>query len=756
MRCPSCFLELAGTVPLTVCAVCGVPLIPNVEDVLRHKKFGIVKEVREAQISMAQDVMDLFEAPKPKVLLVEGGTGTGKSFAYLIPALLKLQEANTPIDDPDADVPAQFRVIVSTAKKILQDQLAKDVPMLLKKMGLEFVKWGVVKGKSNYACWKAAKDVPIEDRHEFELFVQVAQQKGKPADKADWPGETPVWWDDVSIENCSSACINYAHCRPHPAKWHLAITNHHVLAYDLAWGPGKMFAPYNTLVIDEAHKAVESFRGAFSSEMRFRYFERLTKQVENDSKLRDHIDYVEAKSYDERGNTHTITVDDLRAAIRGASRSFATLCATASRVANSKRQVDPRMFITELADFRNELGLTHLLTEDIGKAMFREHKATNREDDRTMLMRMNRLTRRLQSGVEFAETLIAFNEGAVGTEGNYVLSLESEKDRKGHEQRSLVLQPLEIGPIVGPKLAVIKNTVITSATLSMTDERERPNFDFRKEQFGMVDPKVPFDIVAKVYASPFDYDHHVLLYVPTHLPLPANYNDNLDARVTWIQEIADEVVKLCVEMQGDTFVLFSSAQDMNDIYAQCKYPLQAAQIPVVLHTSDAAQAQAAYLATPNSVLFGKKSFWEGIDIPGDKLRQVIITKLPFPHPMDPVVSALTDRYGGMNACFDRIMVPPMIDDVRQGIGRLIRTSTDKGVIAILDTRVWAGGGRNSARSVAHLDTVRKSKTPTHRGFGKQLVNSLGLKTKTNDFTILQSYVKYFFAKRVNARKQGAT
>ena len=714
MRCPSCELTLsAETSALEECTLCGGPLIANMDDVFKYKKYNIVRESRPAQLEMAQDIWNLLEREPSGTLWAEGGTGTGKSFAYLIPSLLKIQDQV--LSENANKKTGSRRLVIATAKKILQDQLARDIPMLLTKLHLGNVaSWGIMKGRSNYACWRAVRDVPEKDRRQFQLFVDECRQRRQPADKNLWVGLAPEWWDDVCIENCLSgtSCPDFEFCQPHPGAWNIVVTNHHILAYDLARGPGSLFGAYSTLVIDEAHNAIGAFRGAFSKELREKTFESLLKKLSKDDNLRECID--------DSGVTSALRY---RQKIENNGREFITLYRAALARADKNRQINPDDIVGDLENFAEKIETTIDLTRDLATNFV----SAKFGDDfyRAMSQRMQKFNRRLTTIQEFIAALLGFNKS---NDTNFVVTAE---------EKAILIQPVELGTIVGPELMKIPKKIITSATLAMADERGTPSFSFQQEQFGVTNAP---GAIAGVYPSPFDYDNHAVLYAPYDMPLPPKPDDPPEERAAWVDKIGAEIARLCELVNGDTFVLFSAKKDMLDVYAVTQPKLRVADIPIILHEGDAAAIKKKYDETPHSVLFGLKSFWEGIDIPGDKLRQVIITKLPFPHPFDPIVAALNRKYND----FNRVSVPPMIYDVKQGSGRLIRSKTDRGFVSILDPRIWTGGSGGKERQLGHLRSLAANPCFKPLSYGKRLFSSLGLNKVIYSFTTLETYAKHFF------------
>ncbi len=716
MRCTDCgiIIPFNKAPDLANCSICGVRFTPDARDILEHGKFGITKEVRPTQVAMARDIEEVFRQDHG-TLIGEGGTGIGKSFAYLIPALL-------------AD---GKRVIISTAKKTLQDQLSRDIPMLIKKMGIQNIKFGVYKGKSNYACWKLAQEVPLNDRSKFNNFVDKARRENRPADITHWKGSVPFWWSKISIDNCAigNRCAHFKECRPHPKNYHIVVTNHHLMAIDLKALPGTLFGPYNTLIIDEAHQAPEAFRSAYSRAITFKSLKRLQSALKMDDHLRGVVD-------DSGITSAAALVSGLDALVT----SFGDLHSKAAQTTGGGQIVDVRRIEAPLNDFQTQAdtyaGGLFLLLEDINRSYNDSHEDPDREDSPeklfAMLSRATRLHKRVASLVEFANDLTSRikkqNESAT-------LEFLTTCDDTG-----LHLQPLDIGKLIANPIGTVKHKIIMSATLAMGKD-----FEFSKQRFGLTDDlKAKHEVITeKIYPSPFDMAKQAVLYIPRHLPLPAHAGQPTE-RIKWIKALSTEIAQLLGATRGDAFVLFSARADMQAVIEELgPEHWDDAGLTLVEQEGEATATLNRFLDTPNSVLFGLKSFWEGVDVPGDKLKLVIIPKLPFPNPKDPLISALSEQAG--NSSFMQVMVPHMFFDMKQGVGRLIRTQSDKGFVAILDPRVWTGTG-NRTNHLKRMENI-ESQHPTRRkrlGYGKKLLDALGFTQVTDDFTIVQTWVKKFF------------
>ncbi len=718
MLCKNCGVRIPfNKAPdLEDCSICGTKFTPDVRDILEYGQFGIAREVRPTQVDMARDIEDMLQQTTG-TLLAEGGTGIGKSFAYLLPSILS----------------AGKRVVVSTAKKTLQDQLAnKDIPFLLKKLGLPNVKYGVYKGKSNYACWKLAQEVPGNERPRFEKFVQDAQSRGAPADIADWAGVVPRWWSKISIDNCvlSNRCPHFKDCRPHPKDYSIIVTNHHLMAIDMKVLPGTLFGPYNTLILDEAHQAPEAFRAAYSRAATFKGIDYIRSSLKNDDYLRGLVD-----------DLGVTTAKILLTELEDVARAFKDLHRNATRAAGSSKIVDIRKIAQPLDAFLTVTDACaaklFLVSEDISRAY---STAASVPDDSeyspeqlfAMMSRAQKLHKRVSALVEFANDLAGRAKLLIANpkEGAEYLTICDDK--------GLTIQPLDIGKVVAAPMGTIQHKVILSATLAMGRD-----FEFTKQRFGLTEElRAPTEVIKeKIYPSPFDMSQQAILYLPRHLPLPAHAGQP-EERSKWIRALSTEIAQLIGATEGDAFVLFSAKSDMNEVLHELGHDFwDDAGLSLILHEGEATATLSQYLKTPKAVLFGLKSFWEGVDVPGDKLKLVVIPKLPFPNPKDPLISALSDKAGSNS--FMRVMVPHMFFDMKQGVGRLIRTQSDRGFVAILDARIWTGTGNRTT----HLQRMEKINADPHRkrmGYGKQLLDVLGFTQITDDFTIMQSWVKKFF------------
>jgi len=696
--------------------MCGSPLTPQVRDILEHGKFGINKEIRPTQIALGEDVETILNTEAGGVLLAEGGTGIGKSFAYLIPSLLAENK----------------RIIIATAKKTLQDQLAnKDVPFLIEKMGRK-VRFSVYKGKANYGCWRLVKAVPSEYRNDYAQFINQARIEGHPADVAKWKGSYPWWWSQISVDNCVLKNCEFAGiCKPTPKNDNLVITNHHLLALDMRLNPGTLLGPYNLLIIDEAHQAPEAYRSAYAHEVTFKGLERLRNTFQKDDMLRSLIDDL--------GHT---TAKGTNNALDELKQTYEQLHRKAREVSDDTGKISPTNIVSELNQFygratnlleTNKLNMGEVkdFLDDSFNGNVEISDMYSSDELVVILSRMNRLQKKYEQLTSFAERISA--SISAGSATSFITTMD---------EQGMKVQPLNIGDFIGPNLNTISHKIIMSATLAMgTDFSYTKNkFGIGKQQ-GLTAKATPELIVEKIYPSPFDMDNQAIMYLPRHLPLPA-HQGLPERRRQWIVEISNEIAQLVGATNGDAFVLFSAKADMNEVLAELGPEVWSnLGVRLIIQEGEATAALDEYLANEHSVLFGLKSFWEGVDVAGDRLKLVIIPKLPFPNPKDPIVAALCEVAG--KESFMQVMVPSMIFDMKQGVGRLIRTQSDRGFVAILDTRVWTGTS-NEGTHAARMNKIEQDKDKKRMGYGKKLLDTLGYRKITDDFTILQRFVNRFF------------
>ena len=609
-------------------------------------KFLGEYEHRDGQVKMAEAVLRAFE--EQKHLIVEAGTGTGKTLAYLVPAIAAALGKNK-------------RVIISTGTKNLQAQLMeKDITFLQKVLPKKFSA-AYMKGRSNYGCLyrihKAESQPILEGLDELDHFDEVRHwaretETGDRAELINLP-ENISFWSRINAksETClGQKCPDFEPCfitrmRERAEEADIVIVNHHLFFADLNVRGnqyGKVLPDYGAVIFDEAH-LIEDIAAD--------YFGFQVSSFQIDELVRD--------------------ADSLPITDAMVTRDITKLCAKIVGLADQ--------FWIRFTQTRGQEGRFPLLPNSFaGKNRHGEIEATPLGE---AYFALDSALERLETGVDVyaekmteAENLLKrirqtrFDLDFVckQSEKNYVYWLE--KRGRGMFLRA---SPIDVSSLLQDKLFDKTETVVlTSATLSSNGK-----FDFIKDRLGLDDPKKTATLLAP---SAFNYEKQAIVYIPKAMPDPRAPEFN--------QVAANEIVKLLNITKGHAFVLCTSNYSMNALYELVS---QRVNFPCLVQGSmSKAGLLERFKSTKNAVLFATSSFWQGVDVRGEQLSCVIIDKLPFAVPSDPIVAARTkfiDESGGKS--FFDYSVPQAVITLKQGIGRLIRSKTDKGVIALLDTRL---------------------------------------------------------------------
>lgn len=699
MFCNSCNLDIPASKAYApeFCDTCGNTLKPSTEDLLLHGYNNFVSEVRVNQVALARLVDQALR--EKRICFAEGAVGIGKSRAYLTPAVLSGK-----------------RVVVSTAKKQLQYQLNyKDLPHIKEKAAPDLT-YVLRKGKSNYACQfaattalKRARDLENNSKRARELETFLAWLEQAPTgDDYDYGQELPKFWRDVNAEECiGKTCRFKADCGFWQAKQasqataRVVVANHHLVSYDLKYGPFKILGPYDILIFDEAHQAPDSLRSAYTSKIYPRRLERFFSL-----KAETGIDVGLDKQLQNEWDTMFRRIQLMDGAI--APDPFGS----PGKDVLTSLEVYIKKAASELSDTKAE------------KAQCADPEFVGSEDlleSEASLMRFLEFSRRVKQDLEVC----------AAPDKNTLLTVKSEVKR-GAIEKSVQVEPVDIGGLVGPKLAQVGTVIVTSATLSVNGD-----FSDIKRHLGIGSSfGTPLEAV---FETPFNYSEQALLYTPKHLPMPPRPND--PGRHQYIQAVANECYRLVAASKGNAFILFSSRSDMRDVHAALEQTSWTGDW-ILQEENNADAALKQYMATPNSTLLGVKSFWEGVDVAGDKLRLVIIVKLPFTPPDDPlqkiqsarlreqaIARGLTEQQAD-GYVFSTLSIPKMLTDTRQAAGRLIRTATDRGVLAILDPRIWTGSNKFAPNP----------QSTRYTGYGKKVVDAIGYTTRTWELVDAISYL----------------
>lgn len=605
-----------------------------------HEKY----EHRAGQIAMAENVAKAFD--EKRHLIVEAGTGTGKTLAYLIPAIAASLEKGK-------------RIVVSTGTKNLQEQLMeKDIPFLQKVLPKPF-KASYMKGRSNYACLyrihKADYQPILDGLDQMGHFKRISEwsresQTGDRRELTDLPEDLSFWSRiNAKGETCiGQKCPDFEPCfitkmRSNAESADIIVVNHHLFFADLNVRGnqfGKVIPDYGAVIFDEAH-LIEDIAAD--------YFGFQVSNFQIDELARD------AATLPITDAIATRDLDKTASKIIGLSEQFWIRFTQAKF--EGRFPLEPDAF-----SFRSTGGENK--PTPLGEAFYALDSTLKRLETSVAVFAekipeadsLLRRTRQTRFDLDFVVTQ---------AERNYVYWLE--KRGKGIFLRA---SPVDVSELLREKLFnKVETCVLTSATLSSNGK-----FDFIRDRLGLDTSKTSgFEA-----PSAFEYEKQAILYLPRAMPDPRSPE--------FTQLAAGEIVKILQATQGRAFVLCTSNQSMNALYelvsSRVSYPC------MVQGSMSKTGLLDKFRETPNPVLFATQSFWQGIDVQGDQLSCVIIDKLPFAVPSDPLVAARSrfiDESGG-NAFFD-YSVPQAIISLKQGIGRLIRSATDRGVIAILDPRL---------------------------------------------------------------------
>lgn len=674
-------------------------------------------EQRDEQLRMALTVAEAFN--NNRVTLVEAGTGTGKSLAYLVPAILWAVRNNE-------------RVVVSTNTINLQEQLIrKDLPFLARNAQVEF-KAALVKGRGNYVCLRKLESAeaepslfPDESAEELTAIIEWshATQDGCRSDLAFAPHANT--WEEICCEadQCSrSRCKHFNRCffyraRRDASAARVLVVNHALLLSDIVlrketgYDATAILPPFTRLIFDEGHHledvATSHLSLVISRGAILKQLHRLVPQKANRAGLltiisnrlgRDLPESMEAlytelsalleshllpKAHDLAGMTAG-TMDWLALAMAG----------TGDAARESKLRITPqveqgalwkecRQRFHALADALNEFtsSLRNLLRrcEDVPDKL-RERMADQLVDSAG-------IERRLQA---MADGLLFFIADAEG----YCRWMESKKGARGVQAR-LCAAPLDVSAQVKETiLDRIKTIIVTSATLTVGGD-----FGYLKKRtgFSLLGPERVNELRL---ASPFDYATQVFAAIPADMPEPTapDYRQALEERILRAVAIA----------RGGAFILFTSYDLLNRVHQTLSPDLARLGLVALRQGETGRHALLArFRKEQNAVLFGTDSFWEGVDVKGDALRLVIIARLPFQVPTEPVQQARAEQIQATGGDpFREFSVPQAVIKFRQGFGRLIRSRDDRGAVLILDRRVTTKNyGRIFLRSLPDTELV---------------------------------------------------
>lgn len=657
------------------------------------KKFSGY-EYRNEQYEMATAIEESLNGGSK--IVIEAGTGTGKTLAYLIP-LLEWGLSNNK------------KVVVSTNTINLQEQLMrKDIPTMRNIIGKEF-KEVLVKGRGNYICIRKVNNIRDSDSEEFGIgqkkeleSITKWCQKTNIGDKNELEFE-PAYsvWEKVNSESdlCNrNKCIYKDKCfffkaRKEIIDADILVCNHHMYFADLAIRKESGFITdygilpnYSAVVFDEAHNIEKVARDYFSFQVSKSYIMKLLNNIYNykgekkrssgsASKAIDYVretikdrekvkkieDYFSEEIYMKHKILYEKADDFFQKII--SVYAFTDIKKEIKHRIRKEETEEKKEWTEEILKRKNEVKAAYVayvrkLTEFI--EMIEDLEL---DDEFGFINDLSKFAKRVSDFLNTFDFVFAFNNE------EYVYWLEINSKRTNIEINAT---PLKIKDELNETLySLLNNIIFTSATLAVGN-----NFEYFKKSIGIEE-----EIMEKIIKSPFNYQKQMKVFIPSNIKDPADKNFNDEAN-----EIIEKIIR---KTEGRAFVLFTSYSSLNYTYYKIRNGLESDGYTLLLQGEyQRHRILDIFKNIDKAVLFGADSFWEGVDVQGEKLSSVILVKLPFRVPSEPVVEAIIENIvkNGGNS-FMEYQIPEAVIKFKQGIGRLIRSKEDKGIITVLDSRI---------------------------------------------------------------------
>ncbi len=662
-----------------------------------HKTFNKF-EPRNEQYVMAKYIEKSMN--ENKKILIEAGTGTGKTIGYLLPTLLYAIENN-------------LKVVVSTNTINLQEQLIKkDIPLIKKILGKDF-SYQIVKGRGNYLSKRKLRNVDITDletdtekeKKEKELIrnlLEWDEKFTKTGDRSELKYEIPLSvWEKVNSEAdmCKGVkCPHYSECyffeaRKNISEANLLIVNHHMFFADLSirnqtgfYTNYSILPNYDIVVFDEAHNIEDTARNYFTFEASKISFGRLIGNIFNRRATGSNNagTLMRALAYlnDNLDSGKYAKIDELRDEVVKYLNEFYD---TGIEIFDKFMEmffrddlIEVKVKLDEKVLNRNpkwqDIKLLNQKFKDIyGNLILNTNKFfnfignLNLEDKDGHIFDFSKYYERLKQYYKNFEFIFERKEDRFV----YWISITTARSNV-----KLYATPYDISDELNENLLTkLDRMVFTSATLAVDKK-----FDYYKKSIG-IEKEKKSKILEKIIKSPFNYEKQMNVYIPTDALEPTN--------LEFLNDLENFITESIKATKGHCFLLFTSYSMMNYLYNKIAKFFSKKEYTIIKQNDYPRHEMIeVFKNSKNPILFGTDSFWEGVDVQGEQLRSVIIVKLPFKVPNDPVTESIIEniKKNGMNA-FNDYQVPQAVIKFKQGIGRLIRSKNDKGNIIILDNRI---------------------------------------------------------------------
>ena len=650
-------------------------------------------EDRRSQRDMAAHIADGYN--DGGVQLLEAGTGVGKSFAYLVPALAWARANGE-------------RTVVSTNTINLQEQLVgKDLPLLRKALSTDDYTptFALLKGWRNYLCLARMHQAVTAQRtlleqDKLDELLSIAEWAGHTADGtlSDLPvSPSAEVWDEVSAEPDLCArlkCPEFDRCflfraRRRAAEADVVVVNHHLLAADLSvrqaqdnWQDAAVLPPYQRLILDEAHHLEDVAANHLGIQVTSRAVRRLLARFERNGRglaptlsyeLQSRSDLLSQASLDLLHQRLLPAIGDAR---RASEALFLRLHQRLEDVPGGQQRLDDSFAADPIwgeglgFDLDSALGAFRSLRDTVETIADRLSQAEETERRGQLLQELRGVMRRLESVSDGLNRTLRPASG-----GSPTVRWMERTSRGQHVSLSAV--PLDLAPVLRELLFDrLRTVVLTSATLAAAGE-----FTFLESRLGLSGESSPVT-VREIFPSPFDYPSQCLFGVPNDLPEPREDEPAHGAAV--VQVVTD----LAYASDGGMFVLFTSHAALRRAAQELRIGLGDRWPILVQGESPRDVLLRRFRELENAILLGTDSFWEGVDVPGRALRTLVLNKLPFKVPSEPITAARLERLAeeGFDG-FMNYLLPHAALKLKQGFGRLIRSRQDTGVVILLDSRV---------------------------------------------------------------------